>query len=78
MPRYLPPDNVGGFIAIAACPRCKQKIYYGELETDPNTMQKLCPRCIDIYDPYRLSPRPTENIQLQFPRPDEELTVPDE
>lgn len=78
MPKYLPAHSVGGVLAIAVCPRCKRKIYYGELRTDPNTQQKLCKRCIDLYDPYRLAPRTTDVITLQYPRPDDEIAVPEE
>lgn len=78
MPRYLPAHSVGGYLAIAVCPRCKLKVYYGELEMDPNTKQWLCKACVDLYDPYRLAQRTPEIITLQHPRPDDELTVPEE
>ena len=78
MPKYLPPDTIGGTLAIAICYRCKRKIYYGELQTDPNNLQKYCKECVDIYDPYRLPARAPDLITLQYPRPDEDLVVPDD
>jgi len=78
MSRYLPPVEVGGSLAIAACPRCKMKMYYGDLGQDPNTMQYMCRKCVDIYDPYRLPPKAPDDITLQYPRPDEPLDVPDD
>lgn len=70
---YLPVRTKGS-AAIAVCPRCKFKVYYDSLVKDPNTQVWMCPDCVDIYDPWRLPARKTEDISLQHPRPDEELT----
>ena len=78
MPKYLPSTEVGGHYAIAICPRCKFKVYYGELEMDPNTNQMICGDCIDLLDPYRLSPKEPDRFTLRYPRPEEELTPPEE
>jgi hypothetical protein len=79
MSRYLAPVQVGGSYAIAVCPRCKMKRYYGDLVEDPNTKQMLCKfGCVDIYDPYRLPPKAPDQFTLQYPRPDEPLVMPQE
>lgn len=45
-----------------------------ELFSDPNANGlKVCRQDLDDYDPYRLAPRETENIALQFARPDVNL-----
>lgn len=72
MPLYLP-VNVKGSAAIAVCPRCRMKVQYDALVEDPNNKQLYCKECVDVYDPYRLPARQTENITLQHPRPDTEL-----
>lgn len=79
MSRYLAPVEVGGHLAIAVCPRCKFKRYYGDLERDPNTNQMVCKYgCVDIYDPYRLPPKAPDQLTLQYPRSEEPLVVPDD
>lgn len=49
------------------------KIQYDDLTRDPNNGNYFCPDCVDKYDPWRLPARKAENINLQHPRPDEEL-----
>lgn len=78
MPKYLPSTEVGGHLAIAICPRCKLKIYYGELETDPDTKQLMCPACVDLRDPYCLPAKEPDRFTLRYPRPEEELIPPEE
>lgn len=73
MSKFLP-VRTKGTAAIAVCPRCQKKIYYDELKRDPNNGNYYCGDCVDIYDPWRLPARATENISLQHPRPDVELT----
>lgn len=67
-------------IAIAVCDRCKMKRPYVHLVSDPNAPGlRVCKdTCVDQLDPWRLPARQTENITLQYPRPDEPLTVPAE
>ena len=72
MSLYLP-INRRGSVAIAVCFRCQMKVQYNELRRDPNNNNFYCPKCIDIYDPWRLPARKTEDISLKHPRPDEEL-----
>jgi hypothetical protein len=68
-----------GRIAIAVCQRCKFKVPYQILSSDPNYPGlRVCPDCKDQYDPYRLAPKQPDPIVMRFPRPDEPLNVPDE
>ena len=79
MPKYLPPNEVGGSLAIAVCARCRMKRYLTELTADPNNGLRVCIYgCVDLYDPYRLPQKPEDQISLQYPRPDEPLDVPDD
>ncbi len=76
MPRYL--DTRGNAtLAIAICDRCKRKRPYDALVSDLNTPGlRVCKEtCNDLYDPWRLPARKTEDITLDHPRPDEPLVV---
>ena len=66
--------NLKGTVAIAICPRCNFKYQYDALVVDPNNKIRVCKDCCDIYDPWRLPARKSEDISLQHPRPDTELT----
>ena len=71
-------DTTGlSVIAIAICDRCKMKRPYIALVSDPNAPGlRVCKDgCVDQFDPWRLPARQTENSTLQYPRPDEPLTV---
>lgn len=70
MSLYLKVREVGGSMAIATCPRCSKKMYYGDLKLDPNNKNYYCEECVDPYDPYRLPARQSEDIGLQHPRID--------
>lgn len=72
MSLYLP-VRTKGTAAIAICPRCQTKVYYDDLQQDPNNNQFYCKGCVDIYDPWRLPARVAEDISLQHPRPDVHL-----
>lgn len=75
MSRYL---NTRGnaHVAIAICGRCSTKVSYDDLGPDPNNRGLLvCDGCRDVFDPYRLPPRRTENISLTHPRPDTPLVT---
>lgn len=64
-------------VAIAVCDRCKMKRSITELVEDPNvTGLRVCKDrgCKDSYDPWRLPARASEDISLQYPRPDTPLT----
>lgn len=67
---FLPWRN-GATCSIAVCARCKMKYYYDDLGPDPNFPGlRVCDRCTDQFDPYRLPALQPENIALRFPRPD--------
>lgn len=63
-------------VAIAICDRCRMKRSITKLVADSNAPGlRVCgDTCRDVYDPYRLPARRTENITLQYPRPDVNLT----
>jgi len=73
MPLFLP-VKARGTVAIAVCQRCNKKMYYSDLFKDPNNGLMVCKNDLDIYDPWRLPPRQTENISLDHPRADVKLT----
>lgn len=61
---------------IFICPRCQRKRLYSQMVEDPNTKVKVCNQgCQDLYDPYRMPQRRTEDISLQYPRPDEDIST---
>ncbi len=64
--------------AVAICDRCKFKRPLVSLVSDPNFPGlRVCEDgCVDVFDPWRLPARRTENITLKFPRPEVGLTVP--
>ena len=74
MPLYL--DTRGrSVLSIGICDRCKMKRPLDELQPDENSPGlRVCPGCNDQLDPWRLPARQTENIAVQYPRPDEDLT----
>lgn len=74
MSLYLP-VRTKGKVAIAICQRCQKKFYYDELVKDPNNGMWVCKADQDVYDPWRLPARQTENIGLNHPRPDTTLDV---
>jgi len=78
MPLYL--NTLGlGTVAIGICDRCKRKFSLTQLMSDPNSPGlRVCEDDKDIFDPWRLPARKTEDITLQYPRPDEPLDVPPE
>jgi hypothetical protein len=75
MPEYL--DTTGNnSLGIGLCARCSRKFPLDELESDVNYPGlRVCQEDSDWYDPYRLPPRATEDIVLEYPRPDVRLTT---
>lgn len=59
-------------ISIAVCARCGVKYPWTELRSDPNSPGLMCcpDGCRDQFDPWRLPSRETENITLEWCRPD--------
>lgn len=77
MSKYI--DTISNVpLSIAVCPRCKMKRAYVDFVFDPNTQLRVCRfGCADEIDPYRLPQRKAENISIQYPRPEEDVTNPD-
>jgi beta-glucanase (GH16 family) len=78
MPKFLKTRKGSPTIAIAICDRCREKTFYDELSPDVNTPGlRVCMKCADELDPYRLEPRQVEKITLRYPRPETpfDLTV---
>lgn len=62
--------------AIAICGRCSTKVPYDVLKADGDKPSlRVCPDCRDLIDAWRLTPRASEDITLQYPRPDEPLSA---
>jgi hypothetical protein len=80
MPIYLDTRSET-VVSIAICDRCHIKRPYVALVSDPNSPGlRVCgdrPGCLDQFDPWRLPARKTEDIALEYPRPDEPLEVPE-
>lgn len=59
-------------LSIAICARCSVKYPRTMLSSDPNAPGLMvCPDgCKDQFDPYRLAPRPPDQITLPWARPD--------
>ena len=71
MPKYLTATE-----SIFICPRCGFKRKVSQQVIDPNNKLVVCNQgCSDIYDPYRLPARRTEDITLRYPRPDESVST---
>ena len=76
MPRFL--NTMGNAsLAIFICDRCRLKRPIIEAMPDPNFAGlKVCQQgCADQKDPYRQPARKTERINLQYPRPDANVSV---
>lgn len=75
MPIFL--DTRGrSTLGIALCARCSRKFPLEELQQDPNYPNLMvCKEDTDQYDPYRLAPRPEDQITLPFVRPDVSIST---
>ena len=74
MPLFLPVRLGGATCAVAICDRCRTKVQYDDLSHDDNSPGlRVCDRCKDELDPYRLPARRAEKIGLDYPRPDVKL-----
>ena len=77
MPVFLDTRGLSS-VAIGVCDRCKMKVPFVTLVSDPNFPGlRVCEDrgCRDQFDPYRLPARKTERINLRFPRPDVSVAV---
>ena len=69
MPRYIQENP------IAICDRCRLKFPKRLLSSDRDKPGLLvCKDCNDVYDPWKLPPRQTEDISVPGARPDADLT----
>ena len=80
MPKWL--DTRGKpSIAIGICARCSFKRAYSDLKSDPNfpglfVCRTVADGCLDVFDPWRLAARQTENITLiHGARPDVSIAL---
>lgn len=75
MPIFL--DTRGkSVLAVSICDRCRRKFPWTELMSDPNSPGLMvCRDDLDEYDPWRLPPRESEIITLQWARPDTPIST---
>lgn len=63
-----------GDLTLAICDRCHFQYKYLELMPDGNSPGlRVCQKCRDPIDPYRLPPRQPDPLNVQYPRPDTPL-----
>lgn len=63
-----------GSVAVGICDRCKFKFSLNDLNSDPDYPGlRVCEKCADLPDPYRLPSRAPEDITIQYPRPESPL-----
>ena len=61
-------------LGIGICSRCSLKFPLEELHADPNSPGlRVCKDDLDQIDPWRLGPRESDQITLEWPRPDVKL-----
>lgn len=80
MPVFLDPTGHTNY-GIGICDRCKRKRFLDDLEQDRNypglrVCKGIEEGCSDVFDPWRLPARQTENINLPFVRPDVPVVNP--
>lgn len=70
---YLDPTGKSSY-GIGLCARCSKKVFLSDLQPDPNYPGLMvCLEDLDSLDPYRLSSRVSESINLEYVRPDSQL-----
>lgn len=75
MPIFLNTEG-NASLAIGVCDRCNRKFPIDELRPDPNSPGlRVCADDLDIFDPWRLPARRTEDVTVRNPRPDERLSL---
>jgi len=75
MPLFLRPRR-GQSSAVGLCDRCRFKFYLTDLKPDrDNPGLRVCRKCNDQKDRYKLAPRQTEDITLPFVRPEANLII---
>ena len=75
MSRFIDPSGESTY-GIGICARCSRKFRLAELQPDNNYPGLMvCRDDNDDYDPYRLAPRPEDQVALPFVRPDVPLNT---
>lgn len=75
MPIYLD-TRTRANLAIAVCARCAFKFPQEMLFKDGNIPSlRVCRQCWDPINPYRLPPHPTDNLALEWTRPNPVLVM---
>lgn len=69
------PTYSSGNLANAICDRCGLEFAYRAIRSEADTLLRVCSDCIDQPDPYRRLVIKPDNLALQYPRPDVDLTV---
>lgn len=65
-----------GRLSKAVCDRCHFKVLYQELRADGNAPAlRVCRKCYDTIDPYRLPARQPDTFTLRMPRPDTSVAL---
>jgi hypothetical protein len=73
MSEWLDPTGRSTY-GIGLCDRCHEKFSIQDLFPDPNSPGlRVCKADLDQFDPYRLPARQTEDIHLEFTRPETPL-----
>lgn len=63
-------------VAIGICDRCRFKYAIVDLCADRNSPGlRVCDKCNDQYDPWRLPAKRPDNITVQYPRPDVDIST---
>lgn len=63
-----------GSVAVGICDRCRFKFSLNDLSSDTDYPGlRVCVKCTDMTDPYLLPSRATEDITIQYPRPETPL-----
>lgn len=63
-----------GTVAVGICDRCSFKFSLNDLSSDVDYQGlRVCDKCSDLPDPYRLPMKATEDITVHSPRPETPL-----
>lgn len=63
-------------VSVGICDRCSFKLSVEDLMPDRNIPGlRVCKKCCDDLDPYKLPGRKTETTQVRYPRPETPLVA---
>lgn len=68
-------NHSSGSIANAICRRCGLRFAYTALRTETDTALRVCDDCLDNSDPYRSLVISPDNLSLENPSPDVDISV---